>query len=153
MNARFLIGLLTLGLIFTACTPTYTSTRELMPDGGNIEITGIAVSKFSGELSLEVQNELVVALRASGYKLVIDARVLAPQGVEVKVEGDTLAQRTADPRPTKIEKGEARVIELRTGRTLTRYNFAAQSAAEVRSPADFARDIARLIVRDFAPRK
>jgi hypothetical protein len=153
MNHIFRLVLPAVMLTITACTPTYTSTRELMPTGGTVEITGIAVSKFSGDLSLEIQNELVVALRASGYKLVIDARVLAPQGVEVKVEGDTVTQRTADPRPSKIEKGEARVIELRTGRTLMRYNFAAGNAAEVRSPADFARDLARLISRDFVPRK
>ena len=124
-----------------------------MPSGGTIEISGIAVGKFSGTLSYDVQNEFVVALRAQGYKQVVDASKAVPQGVEVKVEGDTLAARTTDPRPTKLEKGEARVLEARTGRLLVKYNFVAAGPQQVRSPAEFARDIAALIAKDFVPRK
>jgi hypothetical protein len=146
-----LIGFLALAV--TACAPSYQQDRALLPSKGSIEINGIAVGKFSGELSYDVQNEFVIALRAQGYKQVIDTRLLTPQNIEVKVEGDTVTQRTNDPRPTKLQKAEARVYEMRTGRLLVKYNFAAEGPQQVRSPAEFARDIATMIAKDFTPRK
>jgi hypothetical protein len=151
MKKTLLIGFLALGI--TACAPSYQQDRALLPTSGSIEINGIAVGKFSGELNYDVQNEFVTALRVKGYKQVIDTRLLTPQNIEVKVEGDTVTQRSNDPRPTKLEKGEARVYEMRTGRLLVKYNFVAEGPQQVRSPAEFARDIAALIAKDFRPRK
>ncbi len=151
MKKTLLIGLLALAV--TACAPSYQQDRALLPSNGSIEVNGIAVGKFSGELNFDVQNEFVTALRAKGYKQVVDTRLLTPQNIEIKVEGDTVTQRTNDPRPTKLEKGEARVYELRTGKLLVKYNFVAAGPQQVRSPAEFARDIAALIAKDFVPRK
>ena len=156
MNRILSLGLTAvapLAIVLVSCAPSYQQDRSILPSSGTIEINGVAVGKFGGDLSYEVQNELVEALRVKGYKQVVDANKFVPEGVEIKIEGDALAQRSNEPRPTKLEKGEVRVLEMRTGKLVTRYNFVSAGPQQVRSPAEFARDIAALIAKDFVPRK
>jgi hypothetical protein len=135
-------------LFFTACAPSYTGTRG--ENAVQLPVTGVYIGTFfgAGELDYTVLNELPRAIGSAGFK-VTNVKYPDPKGASIKIEGDTVAARTNDPRPSRLEAAEVRVIEFKTGRTLIQYRFRAGNLLEERTPSQFANDVAAMLKREF----
>lgn len=142
MVKRLLIPLL---LSLSACAPPYVSNSNLT---AKVVTTGFYMATLRGELVYETINEMRYAIRKVGFPM-LDVRYPDARGATHKIEGDLVALRDNNPKPTKLEKAEIRIIDLRTGKLVTKYSMSPENALQVRSPAEFSADIAALIERDF----
>jgi hypothetical protein len=101
-----------------------------------------------GDMSFEVMNEMRIAVRKAGFPM-LEAKYPTQGGATHKLEGDLVALRDNNPKATRLEKAEIRVIDLRNGTRVARYALSANGAFETRTAVEFSNDIAGLLKRDF----
>jgi hypothetical protein len=139
---------LALFVALSACAPSYNSQSIGSSIGAKIYTKGFYMPLLTGDMSFEVMNEMRVAVRKTGFPM-LEVKYPTPGGATHKLEGDLVAMRDNNPKATRLEKAEIRVIDLRNGTRVARYALSAGGAFETRTAVEFANDIAGLLKRDF----
>ncbi len=134
--------------LLSACAPSYNSQSLGSSVNAKIYTKGFYMPLLVGDMSFEAMNEMRVAVRKAGFPM-LEAKYPAQGGATHKLEGDLVALRDNNPKATRLEKAEIRIIDLRNGTRVARYSLTAGNVLETRNAVEFANDIAGLLKRDF----